>query len=175
MQRMIQVPNNKSASLEKENLYSSQRKDQLIKPEVKGEENLIVPNKSEHKTVSKKLTVQIEIQASCFSIELRKASNELITEFCLVNFDYGVQLYANGGQRRFFKAYSFFIFHNEDPVMQSKQVMFGHINANTCMITTKDFYHTLPEKLREKKEGEASAKHVKMRTQKISYEMIVDP
>ena len=29
--------------------------------------------------------------------------------------------------------------------------MFGHINANSQMVTTDDFYKTLPEKIRQEK------------------------
>jgi hypothetical protein len=44
----------------------------------------------------------------------------------------------------YMKAYSFFIFHDEDPITYTKQVMFGHANANNSMVTTDEFYHTLP-------------------------------
>ena len=72
----------------------------------------------------------MSIQSSCLSIELRKANSELIAEFCMVNFDYGLQSFADGCQRIYMQAYSLFIFHDEDPVTLTKQVMFGHINAN---------------------------------------------
>ena len=49
------------------------------------------------------------------------------------------------------EAYSLFIFHDEDPITETKQVMFGHINANSKMVTTDDFYKTLPEKIRQEK------------------------
>ena len=38
----------------------------------------------------KKKTLQVTIQASCLSIELRKTDGDLIAEFCLVYFDYGL-------------------------------------------------------------------------------------
>ena len=54
-------------------------------------------------------------------------------------------------------AYSFFIFHDEDPITCTKQVMFGYINANNSMVT-KDFYHTLPEKFWKKQPQTAKPK-----------------
>ena len=93
----------------------------------------------------KRKTLQVGIQSSCLSIELRKANNELIAEFCMVNFDYGLQIFADKRMRIYAQAYSLFIFHDEDPVTNIKQVMFGHINATNQMVTTQDFYMTLPE------------------------------
>ena len=68
----------------------------------------------------------------------------------MVNFELGQQVFADGIQRIYMKAYSFFIFHDEDPITYTKQVMFGHINANNSMVTTDDVYHTLPEKFWKK-------------------------
>ena len=82
------------------------------------------------KKVEKK-NLQVKIQASCLSIELRKTDDDLIAEFCMVNFDYGLQIFEDGVLRIYMEAYSLFIFHDEDPVTMNKQVMFGHINANS--------------------------------------------
>ena len=49
------------------------------------------------------------------------------------------------------KAYSLFIFHDEDVIRETKQVMFGHINASNSMMTADDFYKTLPEKILQEK------------------------
>jgi hypothetical protein len=68
----------------------------------------------------KKKTLQVTVQASCLSIELRKTDDDLIAEFCMVNFDYGRQVFANGVQRMYMKANSFFIFHDEDPITYTK-------------------------------------------------------
>jgi len=99
----------------------------------------------------RKKTLQVTVQASCLSIELRKTDDDLIAEFCMVNFDYGRQVFADGVQRMYMKANSFFIFHDEDPITYTKQVMFGHIDASNQMITTNDFYITLPQKIRKEK------------------------
>lgn len=66
------------------------------------------------------------------------------------------------------KAYSFFIFHDEDPITYTKQVMFGHINANNSMVTTDDFYHTLPEKFWKKQSQTVKPK------QQLDFELIID-
>ena len=49
------------------------------------------------------------------------------------------------------KAQSFFIFHDEDTNAMSKQVMFGHINASNYMVTTDEFYNSLPQQLNKNK------------------------
>lgn len=103
------------------------------------------------KQVMKKKNLQVIIQASCLSIELRKADDKLIAEFCMVNFDYGLQIFEDDVQRIYMEAYSLFIFHDEDPHNKVKQVMFGHINASNSMTTTEEFYKTLPQKMREEK------------------------
>lgn len=56
------------------------------------EENLSDDSDSEKEAVQKlkKKHLQITIQASCLSVELRKTGDELIAEFCMVNFDYGL-------------------------------------------------------------------------------------
>ena len=41
----------------------------------------------------KKKNIDIIIQSSCLSIELRKTDGDLIAEFCMVNFDYGLQIF----------------------------------------------------------------------------------
>ena len=65
-------------------------------------------------TVLKKKTFQVSIKATCLSIELRKKEGELIAEFCMVNFDYGCQIFANEVMRIYMKAYALFIFHDEE-------------------------------------------------------------
>ena len=54
----------------------------------------------------------------------------MIAEFCMVNFDFGVQMFSNDAMQINMQAYSFFIFHDEDQVTNTKQVMFGHVNAS---------------------------------------------
>lgn len=66
----------------------------------------------------------------------------------MVNFDYGLETYANGIVRIYFNAYSLFILHDEDRLTMTKQVMFGHVNASNQMVTTEDFYKTLPDRIR---------------------------
>ena len=46
------------------------------------------------------------------------------------------------------QAYSFFIFHDEDYMEKTKQVMFGHINASNQMVTDDKFYQELPTRIR---------------------------
>ena len=48
----------------------------------------------------------------------------------MVNFDLVNQMFTDGNSRMVMTAYSFFIFHDEDPLTNTKQVMFGHINAS---------------------------------------------
>lgn len=48
----------------------------------------------------------------------------------MVNFDFGLQIFSNDAMKINMQAYSFFIFHDEDPVTNTKQVMFGHVNAS---------------------------------------------
>ena len=86
-------------------------------------EGQISPKKVEKKNL------QVKIQASCLSIELRTTDDDLIAEFCMVNFDYGLQIFEDGVMRIYMDAYSLFIFHDEDAKNMKKQVMFGHINA----------------------------------------------
>lgn len=72
----------------------------------------------------------VTIQSSCLTLQLRTAEGDLIAEFCMVNFDYGLETYANGIVRIYFNAYSLFILHDEDRLTMTKQVMFGHVNAS---------------------------------------------
>ena len=83
-----------------------------------------LPNKE------RKKTLQIKFESSCLSIELRKTDSSLIAEFCMVNFDFGLQMFSNDAMQINMQAYSFFIFHDEDQVTNTKQVMFGHVNAS---------------------------------------------
>ncbi len=62
----------------------------------------------------KQKTFSVSILASCLSIELRKESDDLIAEFCMVNFDYGFNLFADESMKIFMKAHALFIFHDED-------------------------------------------------------------
>ena len=43
----------------------------------------------------KRKDVQITIQATCLSIEIRNSVDILICEFCMVNFDYGLQIFSD--------------------------------------------------------------------------------
>ena len=96
----------------------------------------------------KKKKLCVTIQSSCLTLQLRTAEGDLIAEFCMVNFDYGLETYANGIVRIYFNAYSLFILHDEDRLTMTKQVMFGHVNASNQMVTTEDFYKTLPDRIR---------------------------
>ena len=87
----------------------------------------------------------------------------------MVNFDYGLQSYADGIQ-----AYSLFIFHEEDHVAMTKQVMFDHINASNQMVTTQDFYLTLPDRIRQEKLS-GTGSDIYQRKQKIGFELIINP
>ena len=75
------------------------------------------------------------------------------------------------------KAQSFFIFHDEDTNAMSKQVMFGHINASNYMVTTDEFYNSLPQQLNKNKANKQLSNDDKTtaKKQKISFEMIYDP
>ena len=64
--------------------------------------------------------MKLQVHSSCLSIELRKADDDLIAEFCMVNFDLVSEIYADGIQRMVLTAYSFFIFHDEDPITFTK-------------------------------------------------------
>jgi hypothetical protein len=81
----------------------------------------------------KKKTFSVSILASCLSIELRQQTNDLIAEFCMVNFDYGFNAFADESMKIYMKAHALFIFHDEEVHLgeksSTKQVMFGHINA----------------------------------------------
>ena len=44
----------------------------------------------------KKKTMKLQVHSSCLSIELRKADDDLIAEFCMVNFDLVSEIYADG-------------------------------------------------------------------------------
>ena len=83
------------------------------------------------------------IKASCLSLELRNRNDELVAEFCMVNFDYGLQMYTNDVIRIYMKCYAIFIFHDETDKM--KNVMFGPVNANSNVFTDDNFYRTLPQ------------------------------
>ena len=52
--------------------------------------------------------------------------------------------------------------------------MFGHINASNQMVTTDEFYQTLPSRIRQEKFGDAGA-DISQRKQKIAFELIIDP
>ena len=84
------------------------------------------------------------IKATCLSLELRDKANILVAEFCMVNFDYGLQIFVDDVMRIYMKCYAIFIFHDENPTDMTKNVMFGPINANSNVFTDEDFYHTLP-------------------------------
>ena len=91
----------------------------------------------------------------------------------MVNFDYGLEIYANDILRCYFNAYSLFIFHDEDRLTMTKQVMFGHVNASNQMVTTEDFYKTLPDRIRTEKFGGMGG-DVTESKQKISFELVID-
>ena len=120
----------------------------------------------------KKMKTQVTIKASCLSVELRTKEDKLIAEFCMVNFDYGVQIFADDVQRIYMNAYSLFIFHEEDLLTRSKKVMMGHINATHEMVTSDEFYLTLPDQLRRSEFGGAD---ISERKQKVGFELIYDP
>ena len=86
----------------------------------------------------------------------------------MVNINYGLQSYADGIQ-----AYSLFIFHEEDHVAMTKQVMFDHINASNQMVTTQDFYLTLPDRIRQEKLS-GTGSDIYQRKQKIGFELIIN-
>ena len=75
----------------------------------------------------------------------------LVAEFCMVNFDYGLQIFVDDVMSIYMKCYAIFIFHDEDHM--TKNVMFGPINANSNVYTDDDFYKTLPQHVRKKKLG----------------------
>ena len=95
----------------------------------------------------KKKEVQITIQATCLSIELRDAIGHMICEFCMINFDYGLQVFSDESLVIYMKVHSLFIFHDENPLTNEKSVMFGHLNCMNNMVTNDDFYLNEPEKL----------------------------
>ena len=95
----------------------------------------------------KKKDVQITIQATCLSIELRDEIGHMICEFCMVNFDYGFQLFSDEVMNIYMKVHSLFIFHDENPLTNEKSVMFGHLNCLNNVVTNEDFYLYEPEKL----------------------------
>ena len=96
----------------------------------------------------KKKKLCVTVQSSCLTVQLRTAEGDLIAEFCMVNFDYGLEIYANEIIRVYFNASTLFILHDEDRLTMTKQVMFGHVNASNQMVTTDDFYRTLPDRIR---------------------------
>ena len=101
------------------------------------------------KTGNKK-SMCVNIMASCLSIELRDMMDILIMELCLVNFDYGLNMYENGKQQMFFEANAIYIFHEEEKETQIKEVMIGHINSRSYTMTDKNFYEVLPAETRRK-------------------------
>ena len=120
----------------------------------------------------KKRTTQIRIQATCLSIELRE-KNYLICEFCMVNFDYGLEIFADKTQRIYMNTHSFFIFHDEDPITLEKQVMFGHHDSRGKTTTDAQFYHSLPDEIR--KQYAAADGSVDPKSGMLRFDMQLDP
>lgn len=52
--------------------------------------------------------------------------------------------------------------------------MFGHINASNEMMTTDEFYHSLPDKIRLEKKGKNGGTDISER-QNFRFEMMMDP
>ena len=92
----------------------------------------------------------------------------------MVNFDYGLQIFADDVMRIYMNCFTIFILHNEDPLSQTKDVMFGHINANSNIYTDENFYKTLPSQVRQAKLGKADA-DIPAHKHKLAFEMIMDP
>jgi hypothetical protein len=78
------------------------------------------------------------------SIELREDDNKLISEFCLLNTDLGYEAFESGRSSVFLRAHSFFIFHDENPNLQAKQVLMSYLGVKNTMVTDDNFYQNFP-------------------------------
>lgn len=67
----------------------------------------------------------INVFASAFSIEFRDDDDILIMEMCFINLDFGMNSYQDGKSEIWMRANAFYIFHDEDPMSQLKEVMLG--------------------------------------------------
>ena len=92
----------------------------------------------------------------------------------MVNFDYGLQIFADTSMRIYMNCFAMFIFHDEDFLTRRKNVMFGPINANSFVITDDDFYTNLPQQVRKQKLGEVNAE-IPINKRKFSIEIMIGP
>lgn len=63
------------------------------------------------------------------SVELRSEVGQLICEFCMINFDYGLQVFSNDVTNIYMTVNSLLLFHEENPITDEKSVMFGPLNC----------------------------------------------
>ena len=93
-------------------------------------------------------TMSLLFHFYCLSIELREDDNTLISEFCLLNTDLGYESFESGRSSVFLRAHKFFIFHDEDPNLQTKQVLMSHLGVKNIMVTDDNFYKMVPQTFR---------------------------
>ena len=62
-------------------------------------------------------------------MELRNDIGHLICEFCMINFDYGLQVFSNDVTNIYMTVNSLLLFHEENALTDEKSVMFGPLNC----------------------------------------------
>lgn len=80
------------------------------------------------------------VHAPLFSLELRDTA--LIFEVCVVGINLQVEQFESGRTLVTLQTGTLLVLHNE--VHSAKQVMIGHLNARSHVLTDPDFYEQLP-------------------------------
>lgn len=84
--------------------------------------------------------MEILINSSCLSLEMRDFDETLITEILIGGFEFKMVSYLNGRSLMEVNAGTLFMLHDEIIVSKQKQVMMGHLSAKNDVITNDDFY-----------------------------------
>jgi hypothetical protein len=88
--------------------------------------------------------MEVVILSSCLSLEMQDFNHVLITEICIVGFEFSQVSYASGASTMSVYAGTMFMFHDEVDVSRMKKVMMGHKDAFDEVFTNKDFYEHMP-------------------------------
>ena len=84
--------------------------------------------------------MEIVVNSSCLSLEMRDFDESLITEILIAGFDYRQVSYLNGRSLMAVNAGTLFMLHDEISLSKHKQVMMGHLGAKNDVVTNDEFY-----------------------------------
>lgn len=128
--------------------YSKEFKQRLVV-----QANVIVQEearKTEIKRKAERKSLDLKVNARCLALEMRDFDHKLICEVCIVSFIYVQRNYLNGKSYMQLQAGTMFMFHDENIVSGSKEVMMGHLHARSEVYTDQDdFYESIPEAFEE--------------------------